>query len=155
MLSDSLGCQGAHNGLCDSLGWQVGDFTSFASFLILNEIMRPGRDCETLRHEPCCNKLDQFNIQHLIICPPPPPAQAQWLPEYRNTDTSAFLSFQLARRMEGMEGSRRHGQLYKGMSPLHKISICLVPVFPTLKERIYLRILQWRPVIRSVTLTTS
>ena len=36
------GCQGAHNGLCDSLGWQGGDFAFSASFLILNEIMRPG-----------------------------------------------------------------------------------------------------------------
>ena len=36
------GCQGAHNGLCDSLGWQGEDFTLSASFLILNEIMLPG-----------------------------------------------------------------------------------------------------------------
>ena len=36
------GCQGAHNGPCDSLGWQGGDFAFSASFLILNEIMRPG-----------------------------------------------------------------------------------------------------------------
>ena len=46
------GCQDAHNGLCDSLGWQGGDFAFSASFLILNEIMRPGRgllrDCKTL-----------------------------------------------------------------------------------------------------------
>ena len=37
------GCQGAHNGPCDSLGWQGGDFAFSASFLILNEIMPPGR----------------------------------------------------------------------------------------------------------------
>ena len=36
------GCQGAHNGLCDSLGWQGGDFAFSASFLILNEIMPTG-----------------------------------------------------------------------------------------------------------------
>ena len=30
------------DGLCDSLGWQGGDFAFFASFLILNEIMLPG-----------------------------------------------------------------------------------------------------------------
>ena len=36
------GWQGAHNGLCDSLGWQGGDFALTASFWILNEIMRPG-----------------------------------------------------------------------------------------------------------------
>ena len=36
------GCQGVHNGLCDSLGWQGGDFAFSASFLILNEIMPPG-----------------------------------------------------------------------------------------------------------------
>ena len=35
-------CQGAHNGPCDSLGWQRGDFAFSASFLILNEIMPPG-----------------------------------------------------------------------------------------------------------------
>ena len=36
------GCQGTYNGLCDSLGWQGGDFTYSASFLILNEIMPLG-----------------------------------------------------------------------------------------------------------------
>ena len=36
------GCQGAHNGLCNSLGWQGGDFAFSASFLILNEIMLAG-----------------------------------------------------------------------------------------------------------------
>ena len=36
------GWQGAHNGLCDSQGWQGGDFAFSASFLILNEIMPPG-----------------------------------------------------------------------------------------------------------------
>ena len=35
------GWQGGHNGLCDSLGWQGGDFALPASFLILNEIMPP------------------------------------------------------------------------------------------------------------------
>ena len=35
------GWQGAHNGPCDSLGWQGGDFAFSASFLILNEIMPP------------------------------------------------------------------------------------------------------------------
>ena len=37
------GCQGAHNGLCDSLGWQGADFAFSASFLILNKIMPSGR----------------------------------------------------------------------------------------------------------------
>ena len=36
------GWQGGHYGPCDSLGWQSGDFAFSASFLILNEIMRPG-----------------------------------------------------------------------------------------------------------------
>ena len=36
------GCQGVHNGPCDSLGWQRGDFAFSASFWILNEIMLPG-----------------------------------------------------------------------------------------------------------------
>ena len=35
------GCQGGHNGLCDSLGWKGGDFAFSASFLILNENTRP------------------------------------------------------------------------------------------------------------------
>ena len=39
------GCQGAHNGPCDSLGWQGGHFAFSASFLILNEIMPPGMAC--------------------------------------------------------------------------------------------------------------
>ena len=41
---DSLtawGCQGTQKELCDSLGWQGGDFAYSASFLILNEIMPP------------------------------------------------------------------------------------------------------------------
>ena len=44
LLSSYLhwGSQGAHNGLCDSLGWQGGNFAFSASFLILNEIMPPG-----------------------------------------------------------------------------------------------------------------
>ena len=41
-LLTALGCQGVHNGLCDSLGWQGGDFAFSASFLILNENTRAG-----------------------------------------------------------------------------------------------------------------
>ena len=38
-LLTACGFQSAHNRLCDSLGWQGGDFAFPASFLILNEIM--------------------------------------------------------------------------------------------------------------------
>ena len=47
-VTEEEGCQSASylhiidNGLCGSLGWQGGDFAFSASFLILNEIMRPG-----------------------------------------------------------------------------------------------------------------
>ena len=51
------GCQGTQNGLCDSLGWQDGDFAFSASFLILNKIMLPGKTWTVL-----ADQDDGYNV---------------------------------------------------------------------------------------------
>ena len=47
-LLTAWGCQGATSLHSDSLGWQGGDFAFSASFLILNEIMRPGASFQAI-----------------------------------------------------------------------------------------------------------
>ena len=67
------GCQSGHNGPCDSLGWQGGDFAFSASFWILNEIMRPGAWDQTPS-----NYGEKFRRQRTLQWSPPPGRVIWW-----------------------------------------------------------------------------